>query len=193
MVGIYITEDCPNLTKEQAAELLKLDAKTLKNKLTWLINYSELCYIPVRKDKKLTSEHKREFEELAVMCAEIYKKVRDYYVENKIDNTYNNDMDFMRMMIDFEYLNCELSYQNNQQLDLAEAIKTYSNDKKVIESIVYGINKSAKKRFYDVYSANKMPEEWNRVRDEVDAVYNKLLEDLGLAELASVPTQPGDN
>ena len=214
MVEIYITEDCPNLNKEYAERMLKLEGAKLHQALRH-INTGDVFEL-TKAPRVLTEEQKKEFEELAVLIAEIYRKNREYvasdefakYAEktyypkdaNRVKDyqegqLYNADMDFMRMMVDFVYMNCELADGNNPQLDLSDAVKAYSDDKEVLLNILVncGVDGFAKRKYKDVYHDNygiaRRP--YSQVASEVDETFKKLLEDLELAP-KSKPTQFGD-
>lgn len=214
MVGIYITEDCPYLNKEQAEKFLKLEGAKVHQALRH-INTGDVFEL-TKAPRTLTDDEKKEFEDLTVLIAAIYRKNRefvasdefveqakkDYYSgdEKKAKDyqegqLYNADMDFMRMMVDFVYMNCEFADGNNPQLDLTESVKTYSDDKEVLSYILVncGVDRFAKRKYKDVYHDNyriaRRP--YSQVASEVDVTFKKLLEDLELVS-KSKPTQFGE-
>ncbi len=220
MVGIYITEDCPNLTKQQVEKLMELDAKELYLRLH-AYNLGDVREFELA-PKTLSPKEKKEYEELFVLIGQMHKKVRDYVASKEfLDEIrsqeyafqgktnlkaaknyqegciYNVDMDFMRMLVDYFYMNYELADSGNPQFDLAEAVKSYSSSRKVLRKIVIDneVELMAGKKFKDIYLGEfkyaRMP--FEETKKIVEKGYHKLIKKLRLLEPESAPPQPGEN
>ena len=216
MISIYLTEDIPEFNKEIANKILKQSDEEVYDLVFWSGRNITRHYKRVLEG--MTIDDKKEIEELAVKTSEIFKKAMNYaksyefynYNRKLFNSIEYSDVDIENMCKDsmievtnyfatafatYFYMNLELIDMSMPQLELAEAIKAFTNNKaeqkKIIETVMPHAYHMFDYTYYEeCYEFGKRDD--REVKKEYDEFGLKLKSELGLDETASQQTQPGE-